>query len=187
MHLVKIAGKGCAKRDICFYKKKLCNWIWHPELSSASFDIIVQTTYVMHSHKTGTSDILDKMGFWYHRKEHTFSFNVIPKSSSYSSYLLRCDNLCLRPLAVSLEVWLWEIGLKIFLFLFPIFWNVTGSRKCRIFVRKCLKISQKLHRQVIEVILRYVRCVKKQKSQNQTDRVTYFSPLCQLQLSYISK
>ena len=38
------------------------------------------------------------MSFWYHCKEHTFSFNVIPKSSSYSSYFLRYARLCKRHL-----------------------------------------------------------------------------------------
>ena len=55
----------------------------------------------------GTSDILGKMSFWYHCKD-IFSFNLIPKSSSYSSYFLRYNHLCLRPLkVVSLEVWFW--------------------------------------------------------------------------------
>ena len=30
------------------------------------------------SHKTGTSDIFSKISFWYHCKEHTFNFNLIP-------------------------------------------------------------------------------------------------------------
>ena len=50
------------------------------------------------------------------------------------------------------------------------------------FVGKCLKISQKLHggdRKHIKV------CKKKQKSQNQ--QMSYFSPLCEIQLSIISK
>ena len=34
--------------------------------------------YVMHSHKTGKNGILGKMSFWYHCKEHTFGFNLIP-------------------------------------------------------------------------------------------------------------
>ena len=40
--------------------------------------------------KQGTSDILGKMSFTCHCKEYTFSFNLIPKSSSYS-YFLRYD------------------------------------------------------------------------------------------------
>ena len=38
--------------------------------------------------KQGTSEILGKMSFWYHCKEHTHSFNLIPKSSSYSYFLI---------------------------------------------------------------------------------------------------
>ena len=47
--------------------------------------------------KQGTSDILGKTSFWCHCMEHTFSFNLTPISSSYSSYFLRHDHLCTRP------------------------------------------------------------------------------------------
>ena len=46
--------------------------------------------------KQGTSDILDEMSFWYHCKEHSYNFNLIPKTSSYSSYFLKHYHLCLR-------------------------------------------------------------------------------------------
>ena len=36
--------------------------------------------------KQGTSDILCKIIFWYHCMEHTFSFILIPKLSSYSCF-----------------------------------------------------------------------------------------------------
>ena len=45
----------------------------------------------------GACDFLSKMSLWYHCKKHPFSFNLIPKSSSYSSYFLRYDHLCVRP------------------------------------------------------------------------------------------
>ena len=40
------------------------------------------------------SDTLGKMSFWYHCKEHMFSFNLKSKPSSYS-YFLRYDNFCM--------------------------------------------------------------------------------------------
>ena len=43
----------------------------------------------------GLGSLLYIYGFWYHCKEHTFSFNLIPKSSSYS-YFLRYDLLYVR-------------------------------------------------------------------------------------------
>ena len=47
--------------------------------------------------KQETSDILGKMSFWYHCKEHTCSFHLIPKSNSYSSYFLRYAKSCIGP------------------------------------------------------------------------------------------
>ena len=38
-----------------------------------------------------------KISFWYHSMKHTFRFNLIPKSSAYTSYFLRYDHLRLRP------------------------------------------------------------------------------------------
>ena len=59
--------------------------------------------------KQETSDILGKMSFWYHCKEHTFCFDLEPKSSSYSHFfrwkeyeLDLFDHLCKRPWVVSL-------------------------------------------------------------------------------------
>ena len=37
------------------------------------------------------------VGFLVALEEHTLSFNLIPKSSSYTSYFLRYDYLCIRP------------------------------------------------------------------------------------------
>ena len=53
--------------------------------------------------KQGTSDILGKMSFWYHCEVYSFSFNLIQKSSSYSSYFSSYDHLCLR-----LKQFLWK-------------------------------------------------------------------------------
>ena len=43
------------------------------------------------------------MSFWYHCEEPIFSFNLIRKSSSYSSYFSSYDHLCLR-----LKQFLWK-------------------------------------------------------------------------------
>ena len=90
--------------------------------------------------KQRTRDILGKMSFWFHCREHTFSFNLIPKLSSYSSYFFRYDHLCTRHFSGS--VILRNLPLK---FQIPIALDLTGCRKCRIFEGKFLKISQKLH------------------------------------------
>ena len=60
--------------------------------------------------KQETSDTSGKMSFWYDCKEHTFSFNLVPKSSFYF-YFLRYDHFCMKPWPVSLEVCFSEIAL----------------------------------------------------------------------------
>ena len=45
--------------------------------------------------KLETSDLLGIISYWYHCKEYTFNFNLIPKSISYP-YFLRYDHLCIR-------------------------------------------------------------------------------------------
>ena len=58
--------------------------------------MVSHITNVRHGTKQGTSDILGKMSFCYCKK-HTFNFNLIPRSKSYSSYFFRCDHLYGRP------------------------------------------------------------------------------------------
>ena len=82
--------------------------------------------------KQGTNDILGKMSFWYHCQEHTFSFNLIPKSGSYS-YFLKYDHLCMSPKAISLkELILRNWPLKFLIIVL----DLTGYRNCRIFCGK---------------------------------------------------
>ena len=99
--------------------------------------------------------------------------------NSYSYRFLRYDHLCIRPWAVSLEVWFLEFA-------------SSYSYKCWIWqaaendnffflflVVKCLKISQKLHgsdRKHIKV------CKKKKKKKPSKLTDESFSLLCQLQL-----
>ena len=63
-------------------------------LMKNSFMAFHEYLYVMHSQK-GTVDILSKNTLLYHCKEHTFSFILIPKSRSYSTYFLRY-NICVQ-------------------------------------------------------------------------------------------
>ena len=69
-------------------------WNQYFFLMKNSFMAFHEYLYVMHSHK-GTVDILSKNTFLYHCKEHTFSFILIPKSRSYSTYFLRY-NICVQ-------------------------------------------------------------------------------------------
>ena len=86
--------------------------------------------------KQETSDILGKISFWYHCKEHVFGFHLIQKSSSYS-YFLRYDHLCIRLWCFFFfffEVWFWENRpLK---YPIPIVLDMTGCKQCKIFCRK---------------------------------------------------
>ena len=55
----------------------------------------------------------EQVTFWVEKsffgicKEHTFSFNLIPKSSSYS-YFMRYDHLCIRPF----KQFLWKCAIE---------------------------------------------------------------------------
>ena len=122
--------------------------------------------------KQGTSNILGKMSFWYHCKEHTYSFNLIPKSSSQSSLLFEiwpfmCETFSIfsgsvisrnRPLKLpnrlrKIQIFLWE--------------NVGKSFR-NYFVTE-------------DLLLRYV---KNQKSQNQ--QMSHFHPV-PTSIAHISK
>ena len=123
------------------------------------------------------------MSFWYHCKEHIFSFNLIPKSSSYS-YFLRYDYLCIKPRAVSLEVWFWEISLKVS------YSHSFGfdrlQKMLNFFVGKCLKINQKLHgsdRKHIKLLKKKKKRKKRKKKNLIIIRWVILHPHYQLQLS----
>ena len=76
-------GKKC-------YKKCLVRWGWYITCWRSWHDIKVEMW--CNPTKQGTSDSSGKMRFQYQFKEHTFRFNLIPKSSSYT-YFLRFDHL----------------------------------------------------------------------------------------------
>ena len=90
-----------------------------------------------------------KWVFWNHCKEHTFSFNLMLKSSSYSSYFLRYDHLCKT---VSNFAGSGILRNQPFKFPTPTFPTPITP--------KCLKISQKLH----GGDRKYIKVCKKQKS-----------------------
>ena len=102
----------------------------------------------------GTSDILGKMRFWCHCRVHTFSFNLTPKSSLYSSYFLRYDHSHISPQAFSLELWYWGIGLWSFLFLY--FW-IDLLHRMQNFLKENISISVRNYMEVIENILSHVK------------------------------
>ena len=127
----------------------------------------------MNSHKTGNKCHFGYNVFWYHCKEHTFSFNLISKSSSYASYILRYDSF-------SESVILRNRPLK---FPIPIVLDLTGCKNAAFFffVGKCLKIGQKLHRGD----RKHKKYVKKKKSQNR--QMNYFLPCAITLIVHISK
>ena len=125
--------------------------------------------------KQGTSDILGKMSFWYHCMEHTFSFNLIPKSSSYSSYLLRYDPVYKTVGGFSGSVILRNLPLK-----FPSF-GYDRLQMMQNFCGKMFEISQKLH----GGDRNHIKVCKKKTKQNKNlkiDRWVIFHPICQLQM-----
>ena len=136
--------------------------------------------------KQGTSDILGKMSFWYHCKKHTFSFNLIPKWSLYSSYFLRYDNLCLRPQSVSLEVWFWDIGLLKVSYSYS--YGFDRLQKMQNSLFENVWRSGRNYMEVIENILRYVK--NNPKISKSTDTMptsnVHISSLCDLFLFYWS-
>ena len=93
--------------------------------------------------KQGTSDILGKISFWYHCKKRTCSFNLIPKSSSYFSYFLRYDHLCIR--LYKRFLWKYDFEKSAFKVSSSIVLDMTGYKKFRFFCEKCLKICQMLY------------------------------------------
>ena len=113
--------------------------------------------------KQGEMKFLGKMSFWYHYNKHTFSFNLTPKSSSYSYYFFDIRAFVYKAVSsFSRSVILKSRSLK---FPIPIVRIWQAAENAELLVRKYLKISQKLH-----------------GGENSQNRHELFSP-CQLQLS----
>ena len=125
--------------------------------------------------KQETSDFLGKMSSWCLCKEHTFLawiwftkikfiillFEIWPFLYKTIRCFAGCVILRNRPLK----------------FAIPIVLDMTGCKKCTFFVEKCLKsVRNCIHRKIM--------VCKKTKISNR--QISYFSPLCQLQL-YISQ
>ena len=123
------------------------------------------------------------MSFWYHCKEHMFSFNLKSKPSSYSHFL-RYDNFCMCKTINSFS----GSGIlrkRPFMFPIPIALDLTGSRERRIF---CVEIFENQTEITWRWKKKHIKVCKKQtnkKSQNR--RMSCFSSLCQLLLSTSQK
>ena len=75
--------------------KSACFWpifIWFHDSARHKHPVSMESCIHqwIHSHKTR-----DKRHFGYHCEEHTFSFNLIPKSSSYSYFTLGDVAICI--------------------------------------------------------------------------------------------
>ena len=102
-----------------------------------------------------------------------FSFNLIPKSSSYS-YFLRYDHLCIRPWAVSLEVSFWELAFKVISYSYSFGYD------------RLQNIQNFLWENVWKSVGNYIEVIKDIKVRTKTKisnwQMSHFSPLCQFQL-----
>ena len=66
---------------------------------------------VSHSHKPGNKLHFEQTELWFHRKEHTYSFDLAPKLSSYYSYFFEIWPFVYETLKGFSGRVIWEISL----------------------------------------------------------------------------